>query len=372
MKVVCKQEDLNFGIQIANKAIGSKIIEPIYGNILLETNEKELKVAATSGDISIEVMIGVGQIEQKGSITVPARELCNLVGSYNPGILEMESDDYKILTMKTKGCHYQLNGLSAEQFPSLPSIINEEFLTIKQEDLKNMIKETSFAIAPPDEVRAVLKGSLFEVQGETVNLVSADGRRMAKKSATLQSFSGKDYEVIVPKKTLMELLRILKDDPENHVKIHITDSQIDFQIDKIRILSSIIQGKFPNYRQVVPAHCDQSIRINKDAFQQALKRASFVAQDMESPNLIKLKIHGSQLIITANTQDLGQAYEEVDLEEPGQSLDISFNARYLIDALSAIPATEILFELSNPINPGIIKPSDKDDYLYVIMPVRLK
>ena len=339
---------------------------------MLETHDNELKIAATSGDISIEVLVGVENIEQEGSITIPYKELSNLVGSYNPGILEMESDDYKILTLKTKGCHYQLNGLSSEQFPTLPKIISDTFISIKQEDLKNMIKETNFAIAPSDEVRAVLKGSLFEITGDILNIVSADGRRMAKKSAKLLKASETNHEVIVPKKALTELLRVLKDDPENDVKIHITDSQIDFQVEKIRILSSLIQGKFPNYRQVIPAHSDQSIRINKIDFLKALKRASFIAQDLESPNLIKLKIHGSQLIITANTQDLGQAYEEVDLEEPGQSLDISFNAKYLIDALSSMPAAEILFELSNPVNPGIIKPSDSDDFIYVIMPVRLK
>ena len=371
MKVLCKQENLNYGIQIANKAISSKIIEPIYGNIMLETAENELKLAATSGDITIEVMIEVENIEQHGSITVPAKELSNLVGTYDPGQMEIESDDARVITLKTRGCHYQLNGLSADQFPSSPQLIGEDCLIMKQADLKSMLKETGFAIAPPDEVRAVLKGSLFEISDNTLNVVSADGRRMAKKTATLLSSGGQNYEVIVPKKTLTELLRILKDNDEE-IKIYISDSQIDFQIDKVRILSGLIQGKFPNYRQVIPAHCDQSLRIDKNAFYKALKRASFVAQDLESPNLVKLKIHASQLIITANTQDLGQAYEEVDLEEPGQSIDISFNAKYLLDALSCMAGPEILFELSNPVNPGIIRPSNDDKYIYVIMPVRLK
>jgi len=371
MKVLCKQENLNYGIQITNKAIGSKLIEPIYGNILLETVENELKLSGTSGDITIEITVAADNIEQHGSITVPSKEISNLVGSYEPGIMELESDDTRIITLKTRGCHYQLNGLSAEQFPRPPQLIDEHFITIKQKDLKSMIKETCFAIAPPDEVRAVLKGSLFEVSGDILNVVSADGRRMAKKAGKLLNKSEKDHEVIVPKKTLMELLRVLKED-DSEAKIYISDAQIDFQVDKIRILSGLIQGKFPNYRQVIPAHCDQSLRINKDTFYKALKRASYVAQDLESPNLVKLKIHASQLIITANTQDLGQAYEEVDLEEPGQSLDISFNAKYLLDALSCMSGPEILFELSNPVNPGIIRPSNDEDYIYVIMPVRLK
>ncbi|HPZ09389.1 MAG TPA: DNA polymerase III subunit beta [Candidatus Eremiobacteraeota bacterium] len=372
MKVICQQEKLNFGIQTVSKAISSKVIEPIYGNIKLETSNNNMRLIATSGDISIEILIGVDSVEKEGSITVPSRELGNLIGSFNSGKVEIESDDIKLITITSKGCHYQLNGLPSDQFPSMQKTISEDLITINQETLKNMIKETFFAIAPPDEVRAVLKGSLFEIEGENLTVVSADGRRMAKKTGKLLNSPGKNFEIVVPKKTLNELIRILSEGSEEEVNIFISDSQIDFHIDNIRILSSIIQGKFPNYRQVIPTHCEQSLRINKENLYKALKRASFIAQDLESPNLVKFKVHGSQIIITANTQDVGQAYEEVDLEEPAQSLDIAFNAKYLIDALSSMATTEIIFELSNPVNPGIIKPAQREDYLYVIMPVRLK
>jgi DNA polymerase-3 subunit beta len=195
---------------------------------------------------------------------------------------------------------------------------------------------------------------------------------MAKKSEKIVNNTEKDFEIVVPKKTLVELVRILKDGEEPQIKIYISDSQIDFHLENTRILSGLIQGKFPNYRQVIPSHCEQSLRVNKDEIFRALKRASYMAQDMESPNLIKFKVHGSQIIITANTQDLGQAYEEVNLEEPGQTIDISFNAKYLLDALSSMPGSEILFKLSNSVNPGVIQPSQQENYLYVVMPVRLK
>jgi len=377
MKVICLQEELNRGIQIASKAISSKVIEPVYGNIMLEASNNSMKLVGTSGEISIEIIIKVQTIEQEGSITVPSRELGNLVGSLNPGPVKIESDDVKIINIETKGSNYQLNGLSSDQFPSIPRIIGEDIISISQKALKSMIKETGFAIAPPDEVRSILKGSLFEVQGDSLTVVSADGRRMAKKTSKLLASPGKNFEVVVPKKTLNELMKILSDNQEEQVKIYITESQIDFQMTDTRVLSSLIQGKFPNYRQVIPAHCDQSLTINKEALYKALRRASYIAQnDLESPHLVKFKIHDSQIIVTANTQDVGQAYEEIDLSEPAQSLDISFNAKYLLDALSFMECDEITFELSNPVNPGIIKPvreKDKEeDYLYVIMPVRLK
>jgi len=377
MKLICLQKELNEGIQRASQAISSKVIEPVYGNIMLEAGNNNMKLVGTSGELSIEVIIKVEAIEQEGSITVPSRELGNLIGSLNSGKVEIESDDVKIINITTKGSNYQLNGLSSDQFPSIPKIIGEDIISIGQKTLKGMIKETGFAIAPPDEVRAILKGSLFEVQGDSLTVVSADGRRMAKKTAKLLNSPGKNFEVVVPKKTLNELLKILSDNQEEEVKIYITDSQIDFQMNDIRVLSSLIQGKFPNYRQVIPAHCDQSLTINKDSLYKALRRASYIAQnDLESPHLVKFKIHDSQIIVTANTQDVGQAYEEIDLPEPAQSLDISFNAKYLLDALSYMECDEITFELSNPVNPGIIKPvrekEKEEDYLYVIMPVRLK
>jgi DNA polymerase-3 subunit beta len=377
MKLLCSQKVLNEGIQRASQAISSKVIEPVYGNIMLEAGNNNMKLVGTSGELSIEVIIKVDAIEQEGSITVPSRELGNLIGSLNSGKVEIESDDVKIINITTKGSNYQLNGLSSDQFPSIPKIIGEDIISIGQKTLKGMLKETGFAIAPPDEVRAILKGSLFEVQGDSLTVVSADGRRMAKKTAKLLNSPGKNFEVVVPKKTLNELLKILSDNHEEEVKIYITDSQIDFQMNDIRVLSSLIQGKFPNYRQVIPAHCDQSLTINKDSLYKALRRASYIAQnDLESPHLVKFKIHDSQIIVTANTQDVGQAYEEIDLPEPAQSLDISFNAKYLLDALSYMECDEITFELSNPVNPGIIKPvrekEKEEDYLYVIMPVRLK
>jgi len=335
MKVICLQEELNRGIQIASKAISSKVIEPVYGNIMLEASNNSMKLVGTSGEISIEIIIKVQTIEQEGSITVPSRELGNLVGSLNPGPVKIESDDVKIINIETKGSNYQLNGLSSDQFPSIPRIIGEDIISISQKALKSIIKETGFAIAPPDEVRSILKGSLFEVQGDSLTVVSADGRRMAKKTSKLLASPGKNFEVVVPKKTLNELMKILSDNQEEQVKIYITESQIDFQMTDTRVLSSLIQGKFPNYRQVIPAHCDQSLTINKEALYKALRRASYIAQnDLESPHLVKFKIHDSQIIVTANTQDVGQAYEEIDLSEPAQSLDISFNAKYLLDALS--------------------------------------
>jgi len=219
MKVICLQEELNRGIQIASKAISSKVIEPVYGNIMLEASNNSMKLVGTSGEISIEIIIKVQTIEQEGSITVPSRELGNLVGSLNPGPVKIESDDVKIINIETKGSNYQLNGLSSDQFPSIPRIIGEDIISISQKALKSMIKETGFAIAPPDEVRSILKGSLFEVQGDSLTVVSADGRRMAKKTSKLLASPGKNFEVVVPKKTLNELMKILSDNQEEQVKI---------------------------------------------------------------------------------------------------------------------------------------------------------
>ena len=236
---------------------------------------------------------------------------------------------------------------------------------VPQNILKNMIKGTSFAIAQ-DETRPILQGVLFEVKDKTLNLVALDGYRLAIRSEYLDSEI--DIEKVIPGKTLNEVSKILED-TNDIVEINFTNNHILFNLNKTRIISRLLEGKYVNYKSLLPQEHKLTVTVKKQDLQNGIERASLMAKDGNN-NLIKLDIQDEAVIITSNSQ-LGKVREEVLINLQGDKIQIAFNSRYLIDVLKNFEEEEVILEMTSSVSPCIIKAKEADNYKYLVLPVRL-
>lgn len=364
MKIICTKQNLSYGVQVVQKAVSSKNPLPILSGILLQTEGDKLKLSATDLDLGIQCIIPVQTVEE-GAIVLPARYLGEIVRRLPdvPIQIEIEEGSYSAM-IKYGQSELNINGFPADEFPVLPTISDEINFAISEEIFKEMVRQVIFAIYT-NENRPVYTGVLMELSATNLTLVATDTHRLALRKLSLPESKG-DRAIIIPGKTLNELSRIIGA-PDRQVQVSVTENQILFTMEDTILISRLIDGQFPNYLQVIPQGYKSRLRFRGKDLLEATERASLLAK--AGAQVVKLSIEDNLLIITANTE-VGRIYEEVPVYLEGESMQVAFNAAYLIEILKAVNSEEIYFELSGPLAPGIIRPVDKDDYLALILPVR--
>ena len=315
-------------------------------------------------DVSIETRVEADVIKE-GKIVIDAKifgEIIRKLPNSDVKIETMENDTIQITCEKSV---FNVVYMNPDEFPELPSLNENMKVEVPQNILKNMIKCTSFAIAQ-DETRPILQGILFEVKNKHLNLVALDGYRLAIKSEYLDSDF--DIEIVIPGKTLNEVSKILED-INDLVQITFTKNHVLFNLNKTRIISRLLEGKFVNYKSLLPQEHKLLVTVNKQELQNGIERASLMAKDGNN-NLIKLEVQDEALVITSNSQ-LGKVREEVLINLQGEKIQIAFNSRYLIDVLKNFEEDEVVMEMTSSVSPCIIKAKDMDNYKYLVLPVRL-
>lgn len=368
MKISSTKDNLLYGIQVCQRIVSTKNPLPVLSGILLKANDGNLTFTATDLEVGIECTIPM-DISENGAVVLPARIIGDIVRKLPDLKINLEVDKQNFNTsIKYGKSEFSLLGLSSEDFPILPSIDFNSVLTVKQDLFKNMIKQVIFA-ASADDNRPIFTGALMEVEGGSVKLIATDTHRLAFRNASLENNeSGIDKSVIIPGKTLNELSRIMTGEGEN-VKIAFGDNQVVFEIPGIRLISRLIEGQFPNYRQVIPQGCKTKIRLKTRELLDAAERASLLAK--EGSNFIKLTVSEGNMVINSNSPEIGKIEEQLPIQMEGEETQIAFNSRYLIDVLKVIDSEEILIELTGSLSPGIIKPAEGENYIYLILPIRI-
>lgn len=375
MKVTCTRKELYFGVQTVSRAIPGRSSWPILNNILVRTEEGALRLTAFDMELGIECVIPATIIDE-GELTVPAKYLIELLSIFSESSdIAITSDDQYSIQIKCDKSDYMLLGLPPEEFRHLPEISDANSFEIAQSDLKDIIHQTIYAVST-DESRAILTGIHMKLSGKTLKFAATDTHRLAIKTATASEASG-EAECIIPKRALDEVSRLLEtnrspvdeDNPESPVLVSIADSQIKFFINGIVIVSRLIEGQFPNYERIIPTEYERKLTIPAESFLLSVKRASILAR--ENNNRVTIKTEGDQLIVTAESGEVGKAYEELEIVKEGDDIEIVFNVKYLLDFLNAVGSDGIFFEMKGPLETAVIKPVGKDDYLYVIMPMHL-
>lgn len=367
MWITCNQSALLRGIHLVSRAISTRTTMPILGNILLETTGTGVKVIATDLEIAIQAEVQA-EVQEGGQLTLPARIFSEIIGNLPEATVEIKAKEGAAqATITCETSRFEIHGLPAGDFPSVPRGETQQIGSIDAELLRTMIRQTIFAVST-DETRPFLTGVYLWLENAEVRMVATDGGRLALRKMLLGTPAKQKSGVIVPAKAMQELARVLAT-ASGDVAIAMADNQLLFSVPGVRLYSRLISGQFPNYQQVIPQEFKQHIRVGTEPLLQAVRRAAITARD--SANVVRIAATAKKLTISSNTPEVGQAREEVDVTAEGESVEAAFNARYLMDCLNNIDVEDLYFELTGPLSPGAIRPTANTDYIYVLAPVRV-
>lgn len=362
MKLTVEKSILLNGIQVVQNIITAKSALPILSNILIETQQDKIRLTATDLDVGISCVIPV-DIQEQGAITVPAKRFSDIIKELPVDAVNIVTRKNNQVNITTELCEFKIMGLAREEFPKPPEFKDKEAIKIEQAALKKMLTLTSFAVSS-DETRYVLNGILFKINKNMLTLVSTDGKRLAVIEKKLNQNIDKEIYIIVPLKTIHELNRNLKDDGE--VSLVLGNNQALFDLGNVIIISRLIEGEFPDYKQVVPPVSENKVGIDRDKFLLAVKRAALLSTpDYQA---VKLEVFKNKLVVSKSTPDVGESREEVAVSYQGKELIIGFNPGYLIDVLKNLETDTIELELTDSEKPGVIR---TEGYVYIVLPMRL-
>ena len=362
MKIKLLKENLLEGIQIVQNVVSNKSTLPILSNILLETRGNMLKLYSTDLDIGVSCEIPVEIIEE-GAITIPAKRFSDIIKEMPVGDITISAKKNNQVDIEGNKCRFKLLGLPKEEFPKFPEFKDKEIIKVEQKILKEMIRMTSFSVSH-EESRYILNGIFFEIANDNISLVATDGKRLAKMNQKIGISLKKDLFFILPIKAIHEISRNLKD--EGTVSLIMGSNQILFDIDGILIATRVIEGEFPNYKQVIPTPITPKIKIDTQYFLSAIRRANLLATpDFQA---IKIEVFSDKIVVSKTTPDVGESREEVLVQYGGKELIVGFNPLFLIDFLKNINEKEIELELSGSDKAGVIR---FDNYIYLVLPMRI-
>lgn len=364
MKIFCSKDALLSGVNAVQRAVSNKNPLPVLQGILIQAENQSLQFAATDLEMGIRCDVPA-QVIEAGTMIVPAKLFAEVVRKLPDTTISLEERDKAIII-----CYYQseivLNGYDPEEFPLLPDLIEPLSFSLPTIIFKNMIKQTIFSCASED--RPVFNGLLLQIEGSNIRLVATDTHRLAYIISEITNSEGLCFSGIIPSKTLTEIYRLLRDEDEV-LTIRYSNNQVVFQFGSIYLVSRLIEGQFPNYKQVIPQTCETKVNLSVKEFLEAVERASLLSRDKSGANIIRINVDSNELRIDQTTE-LGKISEQIGIQMEGKDVKIAFNAKFLIDALKVIDSDQILFELSGPYSPGVMRPLDNPNYIYLVLPVR--
>lgn len=369
MKFRVKSQDLQKSINIVEKAVSPRSSLPVLENIFIETKEGQLKLRGNDLEIGIENTIPLESIEEEGSILIKAKTISSIVSKLDNQSLDIHVSDSNTFFLKGQKVDFDILGTASGEYPTFPSIEQGVQLSLSVEDLKDLIKHTIFSVSF-DETKQFLNGILIKNEGDKLSFVSTDGYRLAFKTKTIQPLE-RDLSVIIPYKAVNELNRIIQNETnENIVNINISENQIAFKMNSFLLISRVIQGQFPDYKQVIPQQSQSEYVVSRRALLAAAERASIIASS--SNNVVRLSFSGNALTIKANAPGLGEFKEEIEVNRTkgeGET-KIAFNIRLVLDVIKTVDVDNIKMMFNNELSPCRVEENGNDDFIYIIMPIR--
>jgi DNA polymerase-3 subunit beta len=363
MKFSVTKEKLLECLQQVQNVVSTRTTLPILSNVLLQTNGSEVRLTTTDLDVGVRGSFEA-QIEKEGATTLPARRLFTIIRELPSSEIQFDVDGKNAASIRSGQSFFKILGLPEEEFPPLPKFDDSKVVTIRQKDLRDGLRKTSYAIST-DETRYVLNGVLFSFKDNKLTLVATDGRRLAMLDIDLEFPRSHEADIIVPTKAVTELQRLLTDDGD--VRVSVGSSQIAFDLNNSLLVSKLIEGNYPNYRQVIPGEMKERVTLERETFLNSLRRVSLLASDKS--NSIKLNFSKNNIDITANTPEVGEAKESLPVAYKGREFSIAFNPEFLMAPLRNLAEDEIFLDLIDEMSPGVIK--IQSPFLYVLMPMRI-
>lgn len=368
MKLTIAKDQLINGLQAVQNIVGSRTTLPILSNVLLRAEGDRIELTATDLDVTIQCSVAAA-VTRTGATTLPVKRLFGIIRELPAAEIELEVDEKNVCSLRAGPAFYKINGIAAEEFPPLPKFPEVASVTLPQEKIKGMLRRTSIAMST-DETRYVLNGVFMRIEEVKVTMVATDGRRLAMVDEEMDGAQGTKGEFIIPTKACIELNRLLQ--PKGEVQIRFNTNQIAFTMKdesgfSVLLISKLVEGNYPNYRQVIPAESKERIALMRDELLQALHRAEYMTNDKQ--NSVKLAFTKNNLTISANAPEVGEGRESIAINYKGADLSIAFNPAYLMEPLKVLDTDEVFLELSDELSPGVVKINGP--FLYVLMPMRM-
>ena len=363
MKFQCTKSDILSGIQQAQNIVGQRTTLMILSNLLVEAKGSELIFTATDLEIGLLSTCKVDVLEE-GKTTLPAKKFFDIVRNLPDKPISIEIDENNVANIKCDKSSYKVYGLPADDFPQLPDFSDADSFEFNQSILKKIIHQTSYSISR-DESRYVLNGIYMIFNSTEIMGVSTDGRRLSLSKHGGMSFKDMKIDFIIPSKTVNELMKILSDD--GVVKVYPKGNQVCFDMGQTTLITKLIEGNFPEYQAVIPEKSLYKVIFTKDDFSLAIHRVALFTS--EKYNSIKLAFSGTRCVISANSPNVGEARDEIEVEYKGPDLQIAFNPAYLQDILKCLQGNQVTLEVTDSLKPGVVR--ENNEFLAVIMPMRL-
>ena len=372
MKLAVQQEALQRGLNIVGRAVATRSTLPQTSHILLSAEGDRLKLAATNLEIAITAWVGA-RVEEPGAITIPARLLTEFVASLPPAEIEFSvaarSRQAQIVCARNEA---SISGMDADDFPPIPSIAGGEAIRLEPQALRKALEHVVFAAAT-DDSRPVLTGVQLKIEEGRLILAGADGFRLAVYHLDIAELPSQAIEIIVPARALQELGRLLPDQDDPVVlQLNSARSQVLLKLNDVELTAQLIQGTFPSYQQLIPSEYQTRATVDAGEFLREVKTAAVFARDgsgIVRVMLIPDEGGGGHVSVAARAEEQGEHEGQMDAGIEGEEAKIAFNSRYLQDVLQVLEDGDLVLETTGPSNPGVFRPSGRENYVHVIMPM---
>jgi DNA polymerase-3 subunit beta len=352
------------GINIVQKAVATKTTKPILEGILIECNST-LKMTANDSEICIECKINA-DILIEGAIVINSKMFGDIVRKLPNAEVLIFLKENDIVYIECENSKFEIKGIPIDGFPEIPIVEKINFFKINQKLLKEMIRQTIFAVSI-DENRPNLMGSLIQFIGTEIFIVSIDGFRLALRKYNYKNGESYNFSKVIPGKTLNEVMKILQP-IDSEIEVYSSNTQIVFDIGNYKIVSSLVNGEYLNYKNFIPTENEIIVKVNKKEILSSIERASLITSE-EKKYPVLFNVYEEKIVLTSNT-NLGSVREELNVTGKGNTVNVGFNPKYFIDALKIIDNDEIYLKFTSSSGPCTITPVDLDDFAYMVLPVR--
>lgn len=374
------------GISTVERAVSTRDVMPVLKGILIEAEEGHLRLVATDLELGVECVIPA-QITAGGRVVLDGKVFTQIVRKLDGEQVSFSAGEASMISIEGGLARFNLHTLPHEEFPNLPSVGQEAFWHMTQKDLRRMIRETIFAAAS-DESRPALTGAMMEINDNEVRMIATDVSRLAYRSCPLlvpenpedngpsgeqpvdQVRRTKAESAIVPARAMQEIMRMLGTDEKSEVEFVIADNQAVFRVPGVTLVSRLIEGDFPDYRRAFPGEQPTRMRLPRASFLAAVERAALIARH-SMPPIVTLTASEEHLAISSREPDVGQVYEELPAKLEGAPSEASYQAYFLTEVLRAVDANDVILELGDGLRQGSIRVVGDDDFLYILMPIRV-
>lgn len=365
MKISIARSELLEALSVVSKGMSARSTLPILSGILFSSINAEIQLQATDLEVSVR-HISPALVEQEGSIVLPGKLLNDIIRSLPEAAVTIETDG-ETAHIRCQQSSFTMRTLKPADFPKFPEVSVDRTITLPASTMALMVKQVSRAVSR-DETRAILTGIMLVIEGPTVRMVATDSYRLAVREIVLEKAAGEDIEVVIPGKALEEVTR-LSNDLEDIV-VGMSDNQIVFEFGKTVFVTRRIEGTFPNYKQLIPKESETHAVVAEEELIAAVKRVSLMALH-NTPLKVSINVADQTLSLSATTQDVGDASEDLMVKADGKDVEIAFNHAFLMDGLNSAGTETVRLEVQSALKPGLLRTVGDEGFLYLLMPVRL-